>query len=118
MPRVLTSSCNTDGVESTVVLTGAASVTRLDPVAAAVSLTFCWSQAFPKDPGRTERVSFIIVHSKLRISIFKATSNFASKDLVSQTRLIARTGDILIRFTYGRPPELYSKRRYPNPRAF
>src|SRR5271169_4688341 len=104
MPKVLTSLCNTDGVESTVALTGVASVTRLDPVEAAVSSTFCWSQAFHKDPGRTERALCIIVHSKWKISTYKATSNFASKDWVSPTLLIARIGDILIRFTCERPP--------------
>src|ERR1700685_1434844 len=98
MQKVLTNSCNTDGVESTVASTEVASVTRWDRVAAAVLSTFCWSQAFPKDPGRMEKVLCIIVHSKWRISIFKATSNFASKGLVSLTRLIARTGDISIRF--------------------
>src|SRR5271170_6506848 len=118
MPKVLMNSCTTDGVENIVARTGIASVTKLDPVEAAVSSTFFWSQVFPKVLGRTERGLCIIVHSKWRISIFKTMSNFDSKDLASLTRLIARTADTLIRFTCGRPPELYSKRRYPNQRVF
>src|SRR5450432_3427926 len=118
MPKAPMSLCNTDGVESNAALTGAASATKLDRVEAAVSSIFFWSQAFHKVLGHTERVLCITAHSKWRISIFKATSNFASKDLVSLTRLIARTADTLIRFTCGHPPELYSKQRYPNQRAF
>jgi hypothetical protein len=64
------------------------------------------------------RVLFIIVHSKWKISTYKATSNFASRDLASPTRLIAKTVDILIRFMCGRPREHYSRQPYLNPRAF